>query len=116
MTHTRRTTFNHFVWLWLATIGICALTALSALGNEHVQNGGFENGSLSFWQTNDCISLISVAAHAGTYAVQADPLDSMSYLSQRIDQTLVTGVVYKFSAWVKLAKHQWRCRCTYPAW
>ncbi len=79
------------------------VAAISASGQQLVQNGGFESGSFSSWIQSGNTGSTSAAAnplytYSGTYGAQLGPSGSLGFLSQTL--TTTPGQTYLLSLWL----------------
>ena len=73
----------------------------ASVGQNIVQNGGFETGNFTAWTESDTSGFTSVsssAAHSGTYGVAGGAYLTTGYASQSL--ATVPGQTYQFSFWL----------------
>jgi hypothetical protein len=81
-----------------------AVIAVYALADmEAIQNGGFETGDFSFWNSSgnsgfDTVSSDTLFVHSGLYGAEMGPIGSQGYISQTVPTT--PGETYLLSFWV----------------
>jgi PKD repeat protein len=73
------------------------------IGQNMVQNGGFETGDFTWWTrsgdtTHSYVVTGSSYAHSGTYGVQLGPMSTYGYLSQTLGTS--SGQRYLVSCWL----------------
>lgn len=86
-------------------VSLCgaALCSIALCGQAVVYNGGFEEGSLSGWTGSPSFSVTNSGARTGSYAAVGDcSLSPHTFISQGVGSSLIAGVEYQFSAWIKL--------------
>jgi PKD repeat protein len=97
-------TYQGIIWFSNQTSGTTQGRAVAlSIGQSLVQNGGFEDGSLTWWtQSGNMfgadIGMGPISVHSGGYGARLGTMQALGYLSQSLETRI--GQQYEVSCWV----------------